>query len=266
MDSNSGIQPSYRGFVETASDAQRLADACLRGSLPVVRRRPATSEQSSLVRSGHIFVFEETTSGIQRWTDGKRWTPSRVLDDFLVYGELKPAGRQSRVAQTDDQTVVNDEGMKGRHDQLYGPLAKSFNTCPEDLVKKTIRFPYLERTWHVVSYYRPVDVLQNGLKRPFMDQDNQGHCANAALRRGFMPHHDICLNHQAEENRTSSIWPWDIWTPTLMDVEQYYHTSNELDHDHCNVQQNWFPYPGVWNMEVMPESTRVSTYNPHGSW
>ena len=264
MDSNSGFQPSYWGFLETAGDAQRLADGCLRGSLPVVRRRPTTSEQPSLVQSGHIFVFEETTSGIKRWTDGKRWTPSRVLDAFLVYGELNPAGRQPRTAQTDVQTVVNDEGMKGRQDQLYGPLAKSFNIRPEDLVKKTIRFPYLERTWHVVSYYRPVDVLQNGLKRPFMDQDNQGHCANVALRREFMPHLYLSLNHQAEENRTPSMWPLDIRTPTLMDVEQFYHKSNELDHDHCNAQQDSLPSPGVWDLEVMPDSTMASETRQQG--
>jgi hypothetical protein len=173
MQSNSGIQPSYRGFVETAGDAYGLIEACIRGSLPFVRGRPTPLERASLAQSGHIFIFEETASGMKRWTDGKRWTPSRALDGFLVYGELNPAGGQSRIAENRNQPLLIDEGMKGRHDQLYGPLAKSFNFHPEDLVKKTICLKHLDRTWHVVSYYRPVDVLQGRLKSPSMDLVNQ---------------------------------------------------------------------------------------------
>lgn len=117
MESNSGIQPSYQGFIETGGDAKGLIEACLRGSLPFVCRRPIPSERASLAQSGHIFIFEENASGIKRWTDGKRWTPSRALDNSLVYRELNPVGTQSRIPENGSQPVLIEEGMKRRQDR-----------------------------------------------------------------------------------------------------------------------------------------------------
>lgn len=40
-----------------------------------------------MVQSGAVFVFDEHESGIKRWTDGLVWSPSRILNNFLVYRE-----------------------------------------------------------------------------------------------------------------------------------------------------------------------------------
>ncbi|KAK5042886.1 hypothetical protein LTR84_012405 [Exophiala bonariae] len=268
MDSNSGLQPSYRGFVETAGDAQSLIEACLRGSLPLIRSRPVTSERPTLVQSGHIFIFEEAASGIKRWTDGKRWTPSRALDGFLVYGELQPAGRQSRIIKTGNQSVLVNEGLEGRYDQLYGPLAKSFNTHPEDLVKKTIRLKYLNHTWHVVSYYRPVEVLEDRLKRPFIDQDNQENQDIVQMLHvdgSHLPLGDLSLSYRTgEHSGPSRLCPWNTGASALTENGADCAACTGLEPDHCNVQQNLLPDPGVWDMEVMPDSIMANETHQQG--
>ncbi|KAK5202618.1 Gluconate transport-inducing protein required for gluconate-H+ symport [Exophiala xenobiotica] len=64
------LQSSYFGFVDTHDDAVMLIQACVRGSLQVIKRRPTSSERPSVAQSGQIFIYEEKSSGIQRWTDG----------------------------------------------------------------------------------------------------------------------------------------------------------------------------------------------------
>lgn len=66
MQPNYNIQPSYFGFVETRGDAVILIQACLDKSLDSVPGRPTPSERHSIAQSGHVFVYEEKASGIQR--------------------------------------------------------------------------------------------------------------------------------------------------------------------------------------------------------
>lgn len=51
-----------------------------------------------MIRPGSVYVFDELESGIKRWTDGKVWSPSRILGNFLVYRELeRKIGRRAGV-------------------------------------------------------------------------------------------------------------------------------------------------------------------------
>ena len=72
--------------IRTAHDAHRVFEAVRRGLLPLIRRRLSPSERD-LLSSGQVFVWEEaptgaaagdetsqTTSGLERWTDGRRWS------------------------------------------------------------------------------------------------------------------------------------------------------------------------------------------------
>ncbi|KAK5188503.1 Global transcription regulator sge1 [Exophiala xenobiotica] len=54
------------GFVDTHDDAAMLIQACLRGSLQVVKRQPISPERPSVAQSGHVFIYEAKSSGIQR--------------------------------------------------------------------------------------------------------------------------------------------------------------------------------------------------------
>jgi len=86
-----GLQPTYEGFVVSTFDALILFEACLRGRIHHVSRRPQERERGGVIRSGNIFIYEENTSGIKRWTDGVSWSPSRILSNFLIYRQLEKA-------------------------------------------------------------------------------------------------------------------------------------------------------------------------------
>jgi Gti1/Pac2 family transcription factor len=77
----------FNAFIDirTAQDAHRVFEAVRLGILPLIRRRLSPSERD-LLSSGQVFVWEEaptgsaagdeaniTTSGLERWTDGRRW-------------------------------------------------------------------------------------------------------------------------------------------------------------------------------------------------
>ncbi|KAK5283325.1 Global transcription regulator sge1, partial [Exophiala xenobiotica] len=168
------LQSSYFGFVDTHDDAELLIQACVRASLQVVKRRPTFSERHSVAQSGHVFIYEENASGIQRWTDGRHWRPSRVLGEFLIYGERSAAQIQSHTTETDKLPLLVNGGLVDGHQRLYGPLAKLLHFHPESLVKKTVTVKSSDdpgTIWHLVSYYWPVDVLQGRLQTPIMNQD-----------------------------------------------------------------------------------------------
>lgn len=82
--------------------------ACRRGIAPRARNRLTDAERKAIV-SGCVYVFSEQESRIKRsvslwasaclkvgtdvgycvlasrWTDGRRWSPSRILNNFLIY-------------------------------------------------------------------------------------------------------------------------------------------------------------------------------------
>ncbi|KAI1615466.1 Gti1/Pac2 family-domain-containing protein [Exophiala viscosa] len=156
MQPGSDFQPSFYGFVETRNDTMIVIQACLQGRLHFVQRRATPSERPFVAQSGHVFVYEVKASGIQRWTDGVHWSPSRT-------------------AETEYEPMSTKDAVPHRHKELYGPLAKSFNFKAGELVKKTISIKESGNSgtiWHVVSYYRSLDVLQDLLRTPSMDQ----HC------------------------------------------------------------------------------------------
>ena len=83
---------SYYGRVENAEDAIILIEACRIGILPSVGRRLNQRERELEVRSGAIFVWREGTNAedVARWTDGRKWSKSRIQSVFLLYNERLP--------------------------------------------------------------------------------------------------------------------------------------------------------------------------------
>ena len=64
-----------------ARDALVVFEAVRIGVLPLIKRR-LTSDERDQLSSGNVFVWEEAEhkGGLERWTDGRRWGPSRVRD------------------------------------------------------------------------------------------------------------------------------------------------------------------------------------------
>lgn len=91
LDIGSNTQCPSLPDIRTAQDAHRVFEAVRQGIYPLIRRRLSPSERD-LLASGQVFVWEEaptgaaagdeasaTTSGLERWTDGRRWSASFPL-------------------------------------------------------------------------------------------------------------------------------------------------------------------------------------------
>ncbi|KAI0029889.1 Gti1/Pac2 family-domain-containing protein, partial [Vararia minispora EC-137] len=91
--------PTCSGMrIRTARDAEIIFHAVALRILPIVTRRLDSEERMALC-SGCVYVWEERTSnvsesldhGIERFTEGRSWGPSRARDDFLFYQEKDTA-------------------------------------------------------------------------------------------------------------------------------------------------------------------------------
>lgn len=252
MQSDLDLQSSYFGFVDTYDNAVMLIQACVRGSLQVIKRRPTSSERPSVAQSGHVFIYEEKASGIQRWTDGRHWSPSRVLGGFLIYGERSATQNQLHTTETDKPPLLVRVGLDDGHQRLYGPLAKLSHFDPESLVKKTISVPSNDNSgaiWHLVSYYRPVDVLQGRLQTPTMNQDfilQPRH-----LPRNSIPYRNSYDGHRAGESSISpTIRLWDSSHHAQPDWPML----KESDRYHTNADRDPFSEAGIFDNGAMPWS------------
>lgn len=130
--------------VRSVHDAHILFHAVFLGLLPMVSRR-LDSEERRAVRPGNVYVWEErgrnteaTGLGIERWTDGIRWSASRVRDEFLLYHEREP--------NTDYEFTDSELGASYR------------------LVKQTysvfVNSPQGRHKWHLTAYFVPATVTQ----------------------------------------------------------------------------------------------------------
>lgn len=73
--------------IRDVHDAQIVLEAVRSGVLQLVERRLNEGERNMFIRSGAIFVWEESDDeyGLKRWTDGRMWTQSRAREPFLFY-------------------------------------------------------------------------------------------------------------------------------------------------------------------------------------
>lgn len=195
------LEPTFTGYVATTQDALILFEACLSGVLHHVPRRPHDRERSHLVRSGSVFIYEENSSGIKRWTDGVTWSPSRILGNFLVYRELEkpfPPGEKKRAMKKTNRRPVPSTrpgepyarpdsngqsfspspsasasfGERTHQSEveraLVGSLVDSYGFKESGLVKKTMSVTVSGVTHHLVSYYSVEDVMRGVLNPPSM--------------------------------------------------------------------------------------------------
>lgn len=164
---------TFFGPIDTTSDALRVFELCRLGRLGRVRRRLHDKERK-MIRSGSVFVFDEAESGIKRWTDGRLWSPSRILGNFLIYRELErrdasgfaASGRDEEIAWIGGSSMAHDE-----HTEEHSSLLRSkklnggqhshkgrFVFKPGGLLKKTISAHVDAHIHHLVCYYTRRDL------------------------------------------------------------------------------------------------------------
>ena len=164
-------------------DAIILLEGCLSGRLNHAPRRPHDRERAELIVSGSVFIYEEASSGIKRWTDGISWSPSRSLGNYLVYRQLSkpfPPGEKKRALKKGDKSNEDQEASLDLMSQrmnihkntlrgLVGSLTGSYDFKDNGLVKKTISFVVGTVSHHVVSYYTIMDGAADHLITPSSD-------------------------------------------------------------------------------------------------
>lgn len=149
---------SYIGYIKTPQDALVVFEACRRGQLNRVQRRLSSKERVH-IRSGSVFAWDEREAGMRRWTDGRTWSPSRVLGSFLTYRELDTKRRPRRPSSSSSSSLL--------------PMSKAAAACSykqNGLIKQSFSIcTATNQKLHVISYYSKSDVLAGRLKQPTMD-------------------------------------------------------------------------------------------------
>lgn len=139
---------TYIGYIKTPQDALIVFEACRKNQLNRVQRRLSSKERIQ-IQSGSVFAWDEREAGMRRWTDGRTWSPSRVLGSFLTYKELDTKRRPRRTLDSKSPLCVYKSN---------GLIKQSFSICTATNQKL-----------HLISYYLKSDILSGKLKQPSQD-------------------------------------------------------------------------------------------------
>ncbi|KAJ7625873.1 Gti1/Pac2 family-domain-containing protein [Roridomyces roridus] len=141
--------------IRHADDVLVILEAVRQGILPLVTQRLGPGERDAL-KSGNVFVWEEDQreGGLVRWTDGRKWSQSKVCGDCLLYHEKVDITDQEREAKA-----------KRRVERIFNPGTaippppRNLRPSKSDgLTKQTYSFLVQlpgsshTRRWHTVSY------------------------------------------------------------------------------------------------------------------
>jgi len=143
--------------IRDARDAHIILEAVRLNILPLITRRLSSTEREQL-GSGNVFVWEEAEfkGGLERWTDGRRWSQSRMRGDYLFYEEKLEATQEER-----------DVKAARRARRALDPLSvppltnrrQDRPSKPNGLTKQTfstqVYLPgaHAPRKWHIVAYF-----------------------------------------------------------------------------------------------------------------
>ncbi|KAI8986705.1 Gti1/Pac2 family-domain-containing protein [Trametes punicea] len=147
--------------IRSTRDALQIFYAVARHILPMTTRR-LDAEERRAITSGCVYVWEErcanseaTGMGMERWTDGMGWGPSRVRDEFLFYHQ-----RENDVHEDPNNPSARWASIMRRRD-ARGNLPFSRSDA-ERLIKQTysvhVSLPEdrprgVTRKWHLTAYF-----------------------------------------------------------------------------------------------------------------
>ncbi|KAF7295395.1 hypothetical protein MIND_01079100 [Mycena indigotica] len=161
-----------RLHVRNAHDAHVVFEAVRQGFLRPITRRLDEKEKSVLIRSGAVFVWEESenASGLKRWTDGRLWSQSRMREPYLFYDEK--LGDEPEPSSFQTFRFVNGPTRGVASSSAVSHQERSAN-IHRGLVKQAysawvvVRPNTLPRKWHIVAYF----IHQDLPLIPTVDQD-----------------------------------------------------------------------------------------------
>ncbi|CAO3589229.1 unnamed protein product [Absidia cylindrospora] len=172
---------TFIGYIKSPQDALLIFEACRQGQLNRVQRRLSSKERFH-IQSGSVFAWDENEAGMRRWTDGKTWSPSRVLGSFLTYRELdtKRRPRRPQTAASSSSPSSSPSPSPSHHHHHHhnnnnssSSKMSSHSMCSykqDGLVKQSFSICTAEnQKLHLISYYNKKDVLSGRLQQPTLD-------------------------------------------------------------------------------------------------
>ncbi|KAF8307156.1 hypothetical protein DL93DRAFT_2047872, partial [Clavulina sp. PMI_390] len=149
--------------IRNSNDAFVILEAVRTGIFPLRKQRLSQVERDSLA-PGQVFVWTESSesSGLERWTDGRKWSASRTRDVFLIYEEREEPSVDENVEKAQARmnnwvqqpATVNGSGdlfnifafPKDRLPKLDGLMKQTFSAWVND-------FTTGQRVkWHLSAY------------------------------------------------------------------------------------------------------------------
>ncbi|KAJ3762216.1 Gti1/Pac2 family-domain-containing protein [Lentinula raphanica] len=184
-------RPTLEGVrIRSTRDALQVFYGVATNRLPLITRRLDAEERRAII-AGNVYVWEERGAnpetigiGMERWTDGMGWGPSRVRDDFLFYHQ-----KESDV-EDDPLSPITPWAQLLRRREPPSRFSRSSNTLhsveTERLVKQTysvhVTLPAdrprgIVRKWHLTAYFsqerltqlRTIDSIQGIGNTPVPD-------------------------------------------------------------------------------------------------
>ncbi|KNZ78111.1 cAMP-independent regulatory protein pac2, partial [Termitomyces sp. J132] len=223
--------------VRDAHDAHVVFEAVRLNILPIIRRRLLTSERDEL-RSGHLYVWEEAQDdgGLLRWTDGRRWSQSRMRGDYLFYEEKVETTQEERDAK------AARRAKRASDPSAVLPLPtrrKDRPSKPDGLTKQTysvsVHLPESSesRKWHLVAYFSGSDYN----RLPVIE--------NYHYLRNIQVPHAIFRNSKLYNSR----------------IDRFSHFSDESDNLEEQIHPNSLPLYNHSGSPVSPTVLPASTFH-----
>ncbi|KAI0725518.1 Gti1/Pac2 family-domain-containing protein [Fomitopsis betulina] len=139
-----------------ARDAHLVFEAVRLNILPLITRRLTATEREQL-KSGNVFVWEEAEhkqGGLERWTDGRRWSQSRMRGDYLFYEEkieTTPEEKAAKAARRARRTLdpFSFQPVPTRQDRPSKPDGLTKQTYSTHVYTNANE----PRKWHIVAYF-----------------------------------------------------------------------------------------------------------------
>ncbi|KAI9488390.1 Gti1/Pac2 family-domain-containing protein [Zychaea mexicana] len=255
---------TYIGYIKTPQDALIVFEACRRGQLDRVQRRLSTKERIH-IRSGSVFAWDEREAGMRRWTDGRTWSPSRVLGSFLTYRELDTKRRPRRSSTTSSSSVTTSSAAAAAAASPSSCLpagSKAAAACSykqDGLIKQSFSIcTAANQKLHLISYYTKTDVLTGRLKQPSADPM----LSQIVVPRGLYPElnpldtsggHSATIHNMRQASSTSSM----VSSPPM------HHHHHHAHHNKTSIPPS--PPPSLSSSPISSDEDMVidSSSSPH---
>ncbi|KAG2138529.1 Gti1/Pac2 family-domain-containing protein [Suillus clintonianus] len=153
-------QPSLQNVrIRSTRDALHIFHAVARNALPLTTRR-LDAEERRAISPGNVYVWEERSAnseatglGMERWTDGMGWGPSRVRDEFLFYQQKEcdvnddPGSSGTPWAQMISMYPSSRARATGDSERLIKQTYSVRVSLPDDRARG------ITRKWHLTAYF-----------------------------------------------------------------------------------------------------------------